>query len=136
MTKALIPVEADRESRISVGDHTPVLESTHSGGIIRLVAPDGSRPLEIEITPSGPVLRLRSGIAIAVEGAISLGAGTVNISARKELSLHSEGQVLLRAGGPMAMEADAHTIVARSRDVRVTANDDIVMNGERIRLNG
>jgi len=136
LTNVLAPMKADRESRISVGDHTLFLERTDSGAVIRLVSPDGSRPIEIEITPSGPILRLRSGMAIAVDGAVSLGAETVDICARRELSLRSEGKIIVHAGGEMASEADAHTIVARSRDVRVSANDDVIMNGERIRLNG
>ncbi|MGD0835593.1 MAG: PIN domain-containing protein [Polyangia bacterium] len=36
----------------------------------------------------------------------------------------------------LACQAGAHTIVARDRDVTIDANDDVIVNGEHIRLNG
>jgi hypothetical protein len=121
---------------MSIGDHTLVVQRTDSGAVIRLLGSEGARPIEIEITPSGPVLRLRTGVSIVVDGALSLGAETVTISARRELSLRSQDKVLLSAGGEMASDAAAQTIVASDRDVKIRANDDVVLNGERIRLNG
>ena len=38
--------------------------------------------------------------------------------------------------GEFACQAGAHTIVARDRDVTIDANDDVIVNGEHIRLNG
>jgi hypothetical protein len=136
VTDALIPPEGATESRMSIGDHTLVVQRTDSGAVIRLLGSEGARPIEIEITPSGPVLRLRTGVSIVVDRALSLGAETVTISARRELSLRSQDKVLLSAGGEMASDAAAQTIVASDRDVKIRANDDVVLNGERIRLNG
>jgi hypothetical protein len=136
MTNTLVPTAPGKVSSVTVGDHRIVFKRTDSGAVIKLVSVTGDSPIEIEITPSGPLLRLRTGVSIVVEGPLSVGAETVSICARKELSLSSEGEVTFRARGEITSEAKAQTIVARARDVKISANDDVVMNGERIRLNG
>lgn len=61
--------------------------------------------LAIEITEAGPVLRFE-------------GPG---------LAFH--------AAGALTISADSVSIQARRGDVRVTANDDVKLNGERVLLN-
>ncbi len=123
------------ETRIVIGDHTLTLERTAEGGIVRLLSPDGAKPLEIEVTPSGPVLRLGSGLAIAVAGKLDIAADEVALSARRDLSLRSEGTLHVHAAGDLTAVAEAHHIAARLGDVEVEANDDVILNGERIRMN-
>jgi hypothetical protein len=134
---SLIPSNNHPDSNcLSVGNHRLEISRTESGATIRLLGPDGTQPLEIDIGPSGPVLRLRAGLSIAIEGPIAIGGDMVSIRARREMSLHSDGNLSLSASGRLTCEAAAHTIVARDRDVIIDANDDVVVNGERIRLNG
>ena len=127
--------DAPLEARVTIGSHVVVIERTRSGGIVTLRGADGSVPLEIEITSAGPLLRLRSGLAIAVEGPMSFAAETVSIHADRELALSSGGGIELRAAGDLCAEADAHAITARLGDVAVQANDDVSLRGERIKLN-
>ena len=103
--------------------------------MLRLVGPDGAEPLEVTLTPAGPVLRLRAGLTVAVEGKLALRADELSLQAQTALDLGSAGSLTLRAGGELRTEARTQAINATGGDVRVTANDDVVMVAERIKLN-
>lgn len=122
-------------ARLRLGSCEVVIERTETGGVLRLVAADGAQPLEIEVGPRGPLLRLRAGIGIVVDGPISLSAQAVALTAREEISLNSGGGIALRADGDVTSEGRDNTIVARLGDVAIRANDDVRVNGERIKLN-
>ena len=123
------------QTRITFGEHVLEIERTADGGLVRLLSPAGARPLEIEITPRGPVLRLGSGLAVSVAGKLDIGADEVVLSAKHDLELRSEGTMHVQARGDMVTQAEAHLIKARLGDVELKANDDVVINGERIRMN-
>lgn len=123
------------ETRIVIGGHTLTVEHTAEGGVLRLLSPSGAKPIEIEVTPHGPVLRLGSGLSIAVAGRLDIAADEVSLSARRDLSLRSDGTVHVQAGGDMTTEAEAHRITARRGDVALEGNDDVILTGERIRMN-
>ena len=112
-------VEALPASVVALGAYHLILERTDGGGLLRLVGRDGSQPLELEVTPAGPVLRLRAGLAIAVDGDLALTGDRLSLHARRALRLTSDGPVDVVSGG----------------DVALQANDDIKLNGERIQLN-
>jgi len=122
-------------ARLRLGTCEVVLERTESGGILRLVAADGAEPLEIEVGPRGPLLRLRAGIGIVVAGPLTVSAHAVALTARDEISMKSGGGIELRAEGDVISEGRDNTVVARLGDVAIRANDDVRVNGERIKLN-
>ena len=119
LARTLSAVQPPSQSRIALGAYQLIFERTPGGGAVRLVGEDGAQPIEIEVTPAGPVLRLRAGLAIAVDGALDLTADRLSLHGRAALSLASDGAVDIRSGGDVAMQA----------------NDDVRLNGERIKLN-
>jgi hypothetical protein len=134
-TESVSLAETASDMRVAIGKHLLIVERTESGGILKLVAADGNQPLEIEITESGPILRLRTGLSVSIEGPVTIAAETVGLHARKRLSLSSDGPIDMQAAGDMSSLAEAHIIKARLGDVRLQANDDVVMLGERIKMN-
>jgi hypothetical protein len=120
---------------LNLGRHLLRVERTETGGILRLLAVDGSQPLEIEVTAAGPVLRFGAPLTIAVEGALAIDADTISLRARSALNLVSDGTVSIHAGGELRSSAHAQDIRATLGDVRISANDDVVVDGERIKLN-
>jgi len=118
-----------------MGSHVLLVESTGSGGSLRLVGPDGAQPLEITVGPEGPVLRLRAGLTVTVDGQLALGADAISLQARTAFDISSAGSISVRAAGDLVSEARAQVIQASAGDVRIAANDDVVMAGERIKLN-
>jgi len=128
-------IDRAHSASFALGGHVVVVERTSGGGVLRLVAEGGAQPLEIEVTPAGAVLRLKGALTVAVNGPLTLAGEEVAIQAARGLSLTSGGPMHLRAAGDLAAEADAHRIAARLGSVRVDASDDVVLRGERIKLN-
>jgi uncharacterized protein (DUF2345 family) len=120
---------------VALGRHVLRIERTADGGVLRLRAADGQQPLEIEVTAAGPVLRLRAPLSIALEGGLTIDAETVALRARGGMQLASGGGLDVNAGGALRSSARTQEIHATVGDVRVTAHDDVVVDGERIKLN-
>jgi hypothetical protein len=135
-TNAVLTTAPDQQcQRLHIGQHVLVIQRTATGGVLSLATADGSQPIEIEITPTGPILRLRTGLAVSVAGPISLSADSLTIQTQKQLSLISGGTLNIEAAGDLTTVADAQTISARLGDVRLDANDDVVLRGERVKMN-
>jgi len=93
------------------GHHLIVEDGQSPRSLVHLRGP-GPVQLTIEITPAGPVLRFQGpALALDARGGLAIAADRVSIHAREDLQLS--------AGG----------------DVRVRANDDVTLNGERVLLN-
>jgi hypothetical protein len=107
-------------------------------------APDGRVELEVVLTERGPVLRFRAAeIALESQGALALRC--------QELDVHARGGIRQVAGGDLEQvvlgDAEMHVsgdLVSTARsarleskrgDVRIRANDDVRLNGERVKLN-
>lgn len=135
-TDLAVPAKAARQPvRVAMGSHVLLVESSESGWLLRLVGPDGAQPLEITIGPEGPILRLRTGLTVAVDGPLALSADTLSLRGQSAVDISSAGSLSIRAEGDLLSEARAQVIQANAGDVRVTANDDVVVDGERIKLN-
>lgn len=104
--------------------------------ILNLRAPDGQLCLQITLTPEGPRIAVQ-GLSVAVEckGDLKIEAENVAVRARKELRLESGENVHIDAVGEFRAEAFEQHLRARRGDIALKANDDVLLNGERIRLN-
>ena len=77
---------------------------------------------------SDGVLRLDCDrLEIQAPGGMSLRTGSLE----QEIA----GDLRTRAGGVIESEAHAHRMHARRGDVALSANDDVTLDGERVRLN-
>ncbi|QNP49163.1 hypothetical protein [Diaphorobacter aerolatus] len=74
-------------------------------------------------------MRLRSHEALLVE------APHLALNAQESLSLVSAGDMHLCASGKLSVTADAIALEAVSGDALIVANDDVRIDGERIRMN-
>jgi hypothetical protein len=114
-----------------------VLEPKSRGAILRLVHPE-QKPVavEITITAQGPVIRA-SAVALEIESATDISARCerFTVDARDNITLRAP-KILHQASGILRAEGGAVQIDAKAGDVRIHANDDVAMDGERIRLNG
>jgi hypothetical protein len=103
---------------------------------IRLVGPEGGLRLTIIVTPAGPVLHVDgAGVMIQTTGVLGIAAERVAIHGREGVSLTSGTDVQVQATGRMDMQARSVGIKAEVGDVEVRANDDVRIDGERIRMN-
>lgn len=99
-------------------------------------APDGTICLTITLAPEGPRVEI-SAASLSVEsrGEIALRAETLTLAARRDLSLSAGEDAAITAGGALQTKAFEQHIEATHGDIRVQANDDVRIDGERVRLN-
>jgi hypothetical protein len=98
--------------------------------------PTGQVELSVRFTEEGPVLSF-SGAAIDLvsPGAVSLDCGSLRVRSRDGIALETSGDIVQNAKGALRAEADDVSIRSRVGDLKLAANDDVIVEGERIRLN-
>jgi uncharacterized Zn finger protein len=112
--------------------------------ILTVTAADGRVELSVRFTPDGPVLSFDSaGLRLESPGTVTFSCERFQVEAREAVALHSagaieaaaEGGTVVQAGGPLRVEGHAVEVRSRRGNVDVSANDDLRLRGERIKLN-
>lgn len=115
------------------------------GDIIELVAPSGEICLSIRLGATGPIVEVRAtSLRVATEGDLVVDCDRFEVNARQDIALIStggivqdaHGDVVIRADGEIATEAAGQQHRARRGNVDIQANDDVMLDGERVMLNG
>ena len=117
--------------------------SAHEQDLITLTAPDGRVCLSVALRPDGPVVQVHAqSLEVASDGVLRLDCDRLEIQAPGGTSLRTgsleqeiAGDLRTRAGGVIESEAHAQRMHARRGDVALSANDDVTLDGERVRLN-
>ncbi len=103
---------------------------------LTLIGTDGKVRLRLEVTAAGPVLHLDGGnLKVEVQGDLALAADRLALVARRELAVCSGGNLRIDAGENCAIQAKRQELTATLGDVKIGANDDVKIEGERIRMN-
>ena len=110
---------------------------------IQVTSPQGETELHIEFTENGPVLRFQSAALDLQADAVRMKCRTFELQASEQIVERSGGGVDRSAagnvketvGGDLVTEARIVDVRARRGDVRLRANDDVRLNGERVKLN-
>jgi hypothetical protein len=95
---------------------------------VTILGPGGEVMLEVVLTPSGPILRFR-----AAEVQLDC-AGSFKVRC-ESFDVQTTGNIVQQAGGMIRAESNEISLEARRGNVDVRANDDVNLNGERVRLN-
>lgn len=114
------------------------LDVSDGGGAQRLDvrAPDGKVCLSITIGPDGPRVELSAAsLSISTQGAIELEGESVKLASRGNMVLKTGGDLIVEAEKAIEMSAFEAKIAATTGDLTLEANDDVRVDGERIRLN-
>ncbi len=128
--------ECRMESVALIAQQQLVIERGEREDTLQLFQGNGRLTLTVRITADGPVLEVAGGsVAIRASGALSINAQRVAIRARDGFDLESGGDARITAGGTLEIAAERQQVTARSGDVRVRANNDVLLDGERIRMN-
>ncbi len=91
-------------------------------------APDGRVCLTIRLDDGGPRVEITA-------ASLSVRADDLALEAKKDLALRAGGGILLEAQGALVSRALEQHIEATRGDILVEANDDVRLEGERVRLN-
>jgi hypothetical protein len=112
-----------------------VLERTADDDRLRLVAAGGEVLLEILVTDRGPVLRAAGSLTLEAPDHLTLEGRKVTVRGREGIEVVSGGDLQIEARGDLHSRARLQTITADLGDVKVKANDDVRLNGERVLVN-
>jgi uncharacterized protein (DUF2345 family) len=110
--------------------------ASEQGEELRLHAPDGRICIKITLTPEGPLVELASvALSVAAQGKIKVACESFEVAAEKEISLQAGGDIAFESEQAIVTAAFEQSHQARRGDYRVKANDDVRVDGERIKLN-
>ena len=113
-----------------------IVERRHSNSLIRIVGDDGRVSLTIEVTAEGPVLRFEGmNLRIESNGDLAIGARRIALNGEEGVTIASGGDASIQVFGELNTDARVQNISARLGNVNVSANDDVHLRGERIKLN-
>lgn len=126
--------QAEARHTFSSGREVVFHGSTQDRLIVR--SPTGQVELSVRFTEQGPVLSF-SGAAIDLvsPGAVTLDCGSLRVRSRDGIALETSGDIVQNAKGALRAEADDVSLRSRVGDLKLAANDDVIVEGERIRLN-
>lgn len=99
-------------------------------------AADGTPRLTLTISSGEILLDCVSGATrLRVAGALTVDADSMRLAATHDMALHCGGDLTLSAGGRIDAVAERVSLEATCGDASITANDDVRIEGERIRMN-
>jgi len=112
------------------------LHYQRGSAILDVHAPDGHICVRLTLAPEGPRIEvLGASLALHAEREIHLSCQRFAVDASEGITLRSGADLEVQAEGAMVSEGFSQRIVARHGDLIAIANDDIALDGERIRLN-
>lgn len=103
---------------------------------LELYAPNGRMCVQLVLAPEGPRIELHGAdLAIRTDRTLTVECDRFDLRAAHGVAIASGGDLDLAAVGQLHSEAFAQRHVATRGDVQLKANDDVQLDGERIRLN-
>ncbi len=118
------------------GRHQLVVQSSPDVNILQLFGQNGQVCLSIEITEAGPILRFEGAfLRLQAVGDLAIEAERLALVGRSGLILESGRDLHVRAERDLTSEARIQNITAVLGNVNVRANDDVRIDGERVRVN-
>jgi hypothetical protein len=119
-----------------IGRQQLMIRQEEHNDTIEIHGADGTVLLSILVTERGPVLSFEgASLVLKTTGNLAIEAESLCLHGRAGASITSGGDLHVQAKGDIHSAAQSQTLVASLGDVRLRANDDVKMNGERIRMN-
>jgi hypothetical protein len=126
----------DARTMPMAGGHSLVLDGLEEVDRVELQDQAGNVVLRIHASADGAIVSLGEGpLVLRVDGPLAIEAEHVSIRGERGLELSTGGDARIDVAGDLESEARIQSIRARLGEVRVRANDDVRLNGERIKLN-
>jgi hypothetical protein len=130
-------------TRLRLGYALRVADSASGDSVLSLQDRDGRLLMRLTLTSDGPVLEIESrSLAITSHGPLRLDCERMEINAERDVTIRAQHlrqevreDAALAAGGLITTEGLAQHHRARLGDMTLRANDDVCLDGERVRLN-
>ena len=124
--------------------HTLAIHNEDNCDVIKVRNAKGLVLFTIEVSSAGATLNIEAeNICISAANKLTLSANEVNIASEKHLNLKSNGNLDQQVKGNKTITTEGDNIeTAKTQqlnaylgDIKLKANDDIKLNGERVKLN-
>ena len=130
------PDEPTQEIVGLTGQQRLLVQRSPDGDLVQFLSPDGAVTLSVSLTEKGPVLRFEgAALVLQAAGSLAIEAERLSLHGKQGVTLSTEGDLELQATGDLHSVARIQTVTATRGDVKLRANDDVTMVGERIRMN-
>lgn len=104
--------------------------------ILELLDPQGQPTITIRVSSAGAVVELGArSVTLNVQGDLGIAADNIALHARQSLNLSSAKDLAVNAGETLRQQAKRQAITSTLGDIDIRANDDVKVDGERIRMN-
>ncbi|NVB37693.1 hypothetical protein G6O69_07600 [Pseudenhygromyxa sp. WMMC2535] len=118
------------------GEHTLEIRRSAEQDLLEVTGPTGVAGLCISIDAEGISLQVTgTKVTLATRGALAIRADELALHGNRGVTITSDADASFRAAGDIHTEGRIQTIRARLGNVNVEANDDVKLEGERIKLN-
>ena len=114
----------------------PAAPVSDTEDLVRLLNAEGATTLTIRLGADGAVIELGGGpVALNVEGDLAISSRRLVLHGREEVAISSEADIRVVAQENALVQAKRQDLVATRGNLRAHANDDVLIDGERIRMN-
>jgi hypothetical protein len=123
---------------------TVSIDTSNGAEVVRFESPTGQIELQVTLTSEGPKLVFRAAdVELKSTGTVAVDCKRFEVRAEEEITQTSGGDLketvngdrLSRVRGTSAALARRTLIESKRGDLRLVANDDVELLGERIKLN-
>lgn len=130
------PKASCREIELASGRSIACRSDADSHDEVTIRGPAGEVILEVALTPAGPVLRFHAAqVQLDCKGSFQVRCESFEVQTAGNIVQQAGGDLIQTAGRDARVESRELSIEARRGNVDVRANDDVNLNGERVRLN-
>ena len=114
----------------------PSAPVSESEDCVQLLDAEGATSLTIRLGAGGTVIELGGGpVALNVEGDLAISSRRLLLHGREEVVITSDADVRIEAQENALIQAKRQEIIATRGTLKAYANDDVLIDGERIRMN-
>lgn len=117
-------------------DHSLSVERIDDADVVSVRMPDGDVGVTIHIGPDGVSVDLQGGsLEIRTSGSLTVDAEELTLRGREGVVLESGKDARLNVARRLVATAEDQNLRATLGDLTIRANDDVKVDGERIRMN-
>ncbi len=114
----------------------PSAPSSEPEELVHLLDAEGATSLTIRLGAEGTIIELGGGpVALNVEGDLAISSRNLLLHGREGVAITSDADVHLVAGENALIQAKRQELIATRGNLKASANDDVLIDGERIRMN-
>jgi phage gp45-like len=146
--RRIVPLKPDEEQgviRLELGSGRSIeIDERGSSEQLTVRSAQGRLELRVRLTADGPVLDVEAiGLTLRSAGEVAVECERFVVNAREDVAIDAGGSISQRAAGDHEVEVSGESthkalavrVESKLGNVELQANDDVLVRGERIRLN-